>query len=114
MHKCVHCNLSTEIFKMANSVRTKNIVIEKCKLKSLEFLPSYYLPHRWNIYICNSGSNLSEMYIIIIKIILEILKISFRFQILLNKTKLMEIRTNFFISPVIMKAQIRLTTFWKC
>ena len=25
---------------MANSVRTKNIVIEKCKLKSLEFLPS--------------------------------------------------------------------------
>ena len=48
MHKYVHCNLSTEIFKMANSVRTKNIVTEKCKLKSLEFLPSYYLPHRWN------------------------------------------------------------------
>ena len=34
--------------------------------------------------------------------------------LLLNKTKIVEIWTKFFISPIILKAQKSQTTFWKC
>ena len=43
----------------------------------------------------------------------EILRISFRFN-LLNKTKIVQIWRKFNLSPEILKAQKRQTTIWKC
>ena len=51
MHKIVHneCPESfNNMFKRAISSRTNNIVIEKCKNKSLSHFPSNVLPLKWN------------------------------------------------------------------
>ena len=46
----VNNGVNHDTFKMANSIRTKNIVVEKCKFTYLTKLPSYMLPHLWNSY----------------------------------------------------------------
>ena len=51
MHKIVHyaCPESfNNMFKRAISSRTNNIVIEKCKIKTLSHFPSNVLPLKWN------------------------------------------------------------------
>ena len=61
MHNFVHNKLPNcfeNMFKVSNSSRTKNIIIEICINKSLKQFPSYLMPRIWNA-LCLENKNIT-------------------------------------------------------